>query len=302
MKECGIYIQPQAYTDLAQGLAPPNAPPPTRPGVTLNDDVIREITGELVCDLNQKETAVLLRLNKVFHARFSKKVYGHFDLDFTLSKSFFGKLFPESLDHFLVFAYTNVDLVRPPGTRTDLAPLYYPIHHQYIGDVLSWIDDLRHRFRNLHDHTEALVIRDVEALKYIAVFLVTSLQLIKGAPLHAHQTLPFEERLFPQLGWVVYPKAFAADYRRLIPDERKDPYDVEPSTTPRKTTSPITCALHLASRCLFSPHRCVHPLHPEEQYPFATADLVLYDPTYDTGYLATTHHLVIHNIDLGYLR
>ncbi|ODN93527.1 hypothetical protein L198_05392 [Cryptococcus wingfieldii CBS 7118] len=293
---------PPSQSDLAQGLGPPGAPPSPTSRVVLNDDVIREITGELVCDQNREETAVLLRLNKVFHARFIKKVYGHFDLDFTLSKSFFGKLFPESLDHFLVLAYTNIDLIHLPGTRAYLQPLYWPIRHGYIGEISSWIDDLRHRFRNLHNHTEALVIRDVEALKYIAVFLVTSLQLIKGAPLHAHQTLPFEERLFPQLGWVVYPKAFAADYRRLTPDEDDDErYDVEPITTPRKTTSPVVCALHLASRCLFSRHRCVHPLHPEE-YPFATADLVLYDPTYDTGYLPTTHHLVIHNINPGYLR
>ncbi|TYJ58434.1 hypothetical protein B9479_000980 [Cryptococcus floricola] len=294
---------PSSQTDLAQGLAPPNASPPSRPGVTLNDDVIREITGELACDLNQKETAVLLRLNRDFHARFTKKVYGHFDLDFTLSKSFFGKLFPESLDDFLVRAYTKIDLVSPPGTRTDLAPLYCPMRDEYVGEVFSWLDDLGNRFRNLHDHTEALVIRDVESLKYIAVFLVTTLHLLKGAPFPAHHTIAFEKRVFPNLGWVVYPRPFAADYQRLHPDKKEDddPYDVEDLTTPRKTTSPITCALHLASRCLFSPHRCVHPLHPEE-YPFATADLVLYDPTYDTGYLPTTHHLVIHNIDLSNLR
>ncbi|ODN93528.1 hypothetical protein L198_05393 [Cryptococcus wingfieldii CBS 7118] len=75
----------------------------------------------------------------------------------------------------------------------------------------------------------------------------------------------------------------------------------EPVTSPRETYSPITSALHLANQCLFNSHRCVHPSLYAEVSPFAPSDLVLYDAAYDSDFHTTTHHLVIHDINLSYV-
>ncbi|ODO00080.1 hypothetical protein I350_06705 [Cryptococcus amylolentus CBS 6273] len=261
-------------------------------------DVVRQVIAHFAKDSTLAEHTVLLLLNKEIRSIYLSFTYQRLSLDPTFCRQFFCPLFRAfKLDSILLFAHTGNTLGRL--TPSDV-PLVYPyppapttsqtalskLKARWSSLIVVFVPTptqqelstrrLGGRYRCLLMNTEVLVVHDVMSLKCLAAFLLAVLQDLLAIDLQEHVPLSPEFRLLPAIRWVVYAADFAADIDITRP------------------TFPAECALYLASRCLFSPHRCVHS-SPGGNNIFASKDLLLF-PATRKRFVPTVKHLVLHNV------
>ncbi|WVQ73503.1 hypothetical protein IAR50_003075 [Cryptococcus sp. DSM 104548] len=268
----------------------------TPPKHALCCDVVRLVIQHFAETSTLAERTVLLSLNKEIRSLYLSATYKRLSLDITFSQRFFIPLLRAvKLDPLLLYAHTGNAYGRL--TPTDMPSVYpYPPAPPPSQTALSRLKArwgklafpptpteqesstrrLGGRYRCLLMNTEVLLVRDVVSLKYLATFLLAVLRDLLAIDLPEHDPLSFEFKLLPAMRWVVYTADFATDADITRP------------------TLPAECALHLASRCLFTTHRCVHA-SPGSNTVFAAKDLLLF-PGSRKRFVPTVKHLVLHNV------